>query len=113
MTHCFQCAPMCSPTRHNIYTGQYPIKTGAFPNHTFAYSMSKVSLIILNRLAIESHFQASGISVPKRFSSSSTAARKIQTSKSIDQLFRQCASTATPVLFVRVQQRTAYALEQG
>lgn len=34
MTHCFQCAPMCSPTRHNIYTGQYPVKTGAHPNHT-------------------------------------------------------------------------------
>lgn len=34
MTHCFQCAPMCSPTRHNIYTGQYPVKTGAYPNHT-------------------------------------------------------------------------------
>lgn len=35
-TRCFQSAPMCSPTRHNIYTGQYPTKTGAYPNHTFA-----------------------------------------------------------------------------
>lgn len=34
--NCFQAAPMCSPTRHNIYTGQYPVKTGAYPNHTFA-----------------------------------------------------------------------------
>lgn len=34
MTRCFQSAPMCSPTRHNIYTGQYPVKTGAYPNHT-------------------------------------------------------------------------------
>lgn len=33
---CFQAAPMCSPTRHNIYTGLYPTKTGAYPNHTFA-----------------------------------------------------------------------------
>ncbi|MCO8123987.1 sulfatase [Stieleria sp. TO1_6] len=33
-TRCFQAAPMCSPTRHNIYTGQYPVKTGAYPNHT-------------------------------------------------------------------------------
>ena len=32
--NCFQAAPMCSPTRHNIYTGQYPVKTGAYPNHT-------------------------------------------------------------------------------
>ena len=32
---CFQTAPMCSPTRHNIYTGLYPVKSGAYPNHTF------------------------------------------------------------------------------
>ena len=36
MTRCFQAAPMCSPTRHNIYTGLYPVKSGAYPNHTFA-----------------------------------------------------------------------------
>jgi uncharacterized sulfatase len=34
---CFQAAPMCSPTRHNIYTGLYPVKSGAYPNHTFAH----------------------------------------------------------------------------
>ena len=33
-TRCYQAAPMCSPTRHNIYTGLYPVKTGAYPNHT-------------------------------------------------------------------------------
>ncbi len=40
-THCFQAAPMCSPTRHNIYTGQYPVKTGAYPNHTATYDHVK------------------------------------------------------------------------
>lgn len=34
--NCFQTAPMCSPTRHNLYTGLYPVKSGAYPNHTFA-----------------------------------------------------------------------------
>jgi len=24
---CFQTAPMCSPTRHNIYTGLYPVRS--------------------------------------------------------------------------------------
>lgn len=32
---CFQAAPMCSPTRHNLYTGIYPVKSGAYPNHTY------------------------------------------------------------------------------
>lgn len=36
-THCFQAAPMCSPTRHCLYTGLYPVKSGAYPNHTMAY----------------------------------------------------------------------------
>lgn len=32
----YQAAPMCSPTRHNLYTGIWPVKTGAYPNHTMA-----------------------------------------------------------------------------
>jgi len=40
-TQCFQSAPMCSPTRHNIYTGLYPTKSGAYPNHTFAKDGTK------------------------------------------------------------------------
>lgn len=36
-TRCFQTAPMCSPTRHTIYTGLYPVRSGAYPNHTNAY----------------------------------------------------------------------------
>jgi uncharacterized sulfatase len=40
-TQCFQSAPMCSPTRHNIYTGLYPVKSGAYPNHTFAKDGTK------------------------------------------------------------------------
>ncbi|MHC4088430.1 MAG: sulfatase family protein [Planctomycetota bacterium] len=40
-TQCFQAAPMCSPTRHNIYTGLYPVKSGAYPNHTFARDGTK------------------------------------------------------------------------
>jgi uncharacterized sulfatase len=34
-TQCFQSAPMCSPTRHALYTGISPVKSGAYPNHTF------------------------------------------------------------------------------
>ena len=40
-THCYQAAPMCSPTRHCLYTGLYPVKSGAYPNHTFARAGTK------------------------------------------------------------------------
>jgi uncharacterized sulfatase len=41
LMNCFQTAPMCSPTRHNIYTGLYPVKSGAYPNHTRADAGTK------------------------------------------------------------------------
>ena len=36
-THMFTATAMCSPTRHTIYTGQYPVRSGAYPNHAHAY----------------------------------------------------------------------------
>ena len=38
---CFQQAPMSSPTRHALYTGIYPVKSGAYPNHTYVYGNVK------------------------------------------------------------------------
>lgn len=40
-TQCFQAAPMCSPTRHCLYSGLYPVKSGAYPNHTFVKEGTK------------------------------------------------------------------------
>ena len=52
-TRCFQAAPMCSPTRHNIYTGLYPVKSGAYPNHTFAKEGTKSVVHYLNKLGYQ------------------------------------------------------------
>lgn len=38
---CYQQAPTCSPTRHTIYTGLYPVRSGAYTNHTNAYNHIK------------------------------------------------------------------------
>ncbi|QTN33308.1 sulfatase [Akkermansiaceae bacterium] len=48
---CYQAAPMCSPTRHCLYTGLYPVKSGAYPNHTRAYGWVK---------SIAHHLQSAG-----------------------------------------------------
>ncbi len=34
---CYQPASMCSPTRHALYTGLYPVRSGAYPNHANAH----------------------------------------------------------------------------
>ncbi|WP_020530082.1 sulfatase family protein [Flexithrix dorotheae] len=40
-TRCYQAAPMCSPTRHSLMTGVFPVRSGAYPNHTMAYNNIK------------------------------------------------------------------------
>lgn len=37
----FSSATSCSPTRHALYTGLYPIRSGAYPNHTRVHNGTK------------------------------------------------------------------------
>jgi uncharacterized sulfatase len=41
LTGMFNPASTCSPTRHALYTGIFPIRSGAYPNHTQAYVGTK------------------------------------------------------------------------
>ncbi|MDZ4851747.1 MAG: sulfatase [Pirellulaceae bacterium] len=54
-TRCFQAAPMCSPTRHCLYTGLYPVKSGAYPNHTMAYDWVRSIVQLLEPAGYKSH----------------------------------------------------------
>jgi len=38
---CYQATAMSTPTRHSLYTGVYPVKSGGFPNHSFVYDHIK------------------------------------------------------------------------
>ncbi len=71
MTRCFQAAPMCSPTRHNIYTGLYPVKSGAYPNHTFAKPGTKSIVHYLKplgyrvALSVETKIHSNKLTLPE------------------------------------------------
>ena len=43
----FTPATTCSPTRHALYTGLYPIRSGAYPNHTRVYDGTKSVFTLL------------------------------------------------------------------
>ena len=37
-TRCYNSAPTCSPLRQSLYTGLYPVRNGAHPNHSRVYA---------------------------------------------------------------------------
>lgn len=94
---CFQAAPMCSPTRHNIYTGIYPVKSGAYPNHTFVKDGTQSIVHYLKphgyRVALSGKTH---IAPPEAFPFEYSAKAKNPDMKVIDKLFAECKDSSTP-----------------
>lgn len=96
MTHCFQCAPMCSPTRHNIYTGQYPIKTGAYPNHTQTYKHIKNVTHFLGPLGYRVALSGKTHIGPADVFPFEYSGKKNPDMAVIDKMFGECVESETP-----------------
>ena len=94
---CFQAAPMCSPTRHNIYTGLYPVKSGAYPNHTFAKKGTQSIVHYLKphgyRVALSGKTH---INPPEVFPFERSVKNKNPDMDAIDKLLGECKDSGTP-----------------
>ncbi len=96
-THCFQAAPMCSPTRHNIYTGLYPVKSGAYPNHTFVKAGTKSIVQYLKPLGYRVALSGKKHIAPGDiFAFEYSGKGNNPDPAAIDKLFSECAASATP-----------------
>ncbi len=94
---CFQAAPMCSPTRHNLYTGLYPVKSGAYPNHAMAYPDVKSVVHYLKPLGYRvAHTGKRHFSPPEVFPFESLGGGKNPNMKAVDRLFRESAASGQP-----------------
>ena len=95
-TQCFQAAPMCSPTRHNIYTGLYPVKSGAYPNHTFVKEGTQSVVHYLKPLGYRVALSGKkhigpAKAFPFEYSGSNNPDLQV-----IDKLFAECRKADTP-----------------
>ncbi len=96
-THCFQAAPMCSPTRHNIYTGLYPVKSGAYPNHTFVKAGTKSIVHYLKPLGYRVALSGKRHISPKKiFPFEQSSKRKNPDMQAINRLFAESHDSGTP-----------------
>ncbi len=99
--NCFQAAPMCSPTRHCLYTGLYPVKSGAYPNHTMAHDWVESIASYLQSagyrtaLSGKTHIQPRTV-FPFQYSSSGNNPDFAV----MDRVVEECAKDQTPFLFI-------------
>jgi uncharacterized sulfatase len=94
---CFQSAPMCSPTRHNIYTGLYPVKSGAYPNHTFVKDGTKSVVHYLKPLGYRVALSGKRhISPQKSFPFEYSGKDNNPDLDVIDSLLSECKTSETP-----------------
>lgn len=94
---CFQTAPMCSPTRHTIYTGLYPVKSGAYPNHTFANDGTKSIVQYLQPLGYRVALSGKTHIGPKEvFPFEYSGKGNNPDMAAIDTLFSECEKSDTP-----------------
>ncbi len=94
---CFQATAMCSPTRHNIYTGIYPVKSGAYPNHTFAKDGTKSIVHYLKDLDYRVALSGKSHVAPREvFPFEYSAANKNPDLEAIDRLMSDSVSDETP-----------------
>jgi len=49
-THCFTATAMCAPTRQQLYTGLFPVRNGAYPNHSRVYDGTRSTVHHLRAL---------------------------------------------------------------
>ena len=95
-TRCFQAAPMCSPTRHNIYSGLYPVKSGAYPNHTFAKEGTKSVVHYLKPLGYRVALSGKRHIAPREVFPFEYSGKKNPDFDAIDQLISESKSGGTP-----------------
>ncbi|MFK8110581.1 MAG: sulfatase, partial [Rubripirellula sp.] len=96
-SRCFQSAPMCSPTRHNIYTGLYPVKSGAYPNHTFANDGTKSVVHYLKDLGYRVALSGKTHIGPKQvFPFEYSVEQKNPDMSKIGELMEECSQSDTP-----------------
>lgn len=96
-TRCFQAAPMCSPTRHSIYTGQYPVKTGAYPNHTRVDDATQSIVQYMRQLGYRvAHSGKSHVNPSTVFDWESIPGKKNPEFQKVDRFVKQCSDSDTP-----------------
>ena len=98
---CYQAAPMCSPTRHCLYTGLYPVKSGAYPNHARAFGWVKSIAHYLQDAGYTTHLSGKTHIGPKSvFPFEYSGVNKNPDPEAFSKVLKSSGKTGKPFLFI-------------
>jgi N-sulfoglucosamine sulfohydrolase len=112
-SRCFQAAPMCSPTRHCLYTGLYPVKSGAYPNHTMAHDWVKSVAHYLQAAGYSTHLSGKTHINPRSVFPFEYSGQKNPDPKVFSEVLQQSAAAKKPFLFIAASNEPHTPWNQG
>ncbi len=112
-TRCFQAAPMCSPTRHCLYTGLYPVKSGAYPNHTMAYDWVRSIAHYLQAAGYATHLSGKTHINPKSVFPFEYSGRKNPDPAAFTRVLQDRTASGRPFLFIAASHEPHTPWNQG
>lgn len=112
-TRCFQAAPMCSPTRHCLYTGLYPVKSGAYPNHTMAYDWVKSIAHYLQAAGYSTHLSGKTHIGPKSVFPFDYSGTENPDPAALAKVLKSSSESGKPFLFIAASHEPHTPWNQG
>ena len=112
-SHCFQSAPMCSPTRHSLYTGLYPVKSGAWPNHTRAFDWVKSIAHHLQTTGYRTHLSGKTHIAPKKVFPFETSSRGNPNPRAMSAFIGDCRRESKPFLLIAASREPHWPWNKG
>jgi N-sulfoglucosamine sulfohydrolase len=112
-TRCFQAAPMCSPTRHCLYTGLYPVKSGAYPNHTMAHDWVRSIAHYLQAAGYATHLSGKTHISPKSVFPFEYSGDENPDPAVFEKVLKDSTATGRPFLFIAASHEPHTPWNQG
>lgn len=112
-TRCYQAAPLCSPTRSCLYTGLYPVKSGAYTNPSQAHEWVRSIAHYLQAAGYLTHLSGKRHVLPESVFPFEYSGRRQPDPAAFEAVLEQSRASGRPFLFVAASSLPHFPWDDG